>query len=96
MGWVDVKTGDPVDNKDICGKYEKAVLSHANVWILGELILVPALSCLTLFIRAWMFCGYNPKHKIFNLEIELIHNLELLEVTDADTEKFKKEHGDKW
>ena len=43
-----------------------------------------------------MFHGYDLKHKIFNLEIELIHDLEPLEVTDADAEKFKKEHGDKW
>jgi len=42
-----------------------------------------------------LFCGYDLKHKIFNLEIELIHDLELLKVTDADAEKFKKEHGDK-
>ncbi len=43
-----------------------------------------------------LFHGYDPKHKIFNLEIELIHDLEPLEVTDADAKKFKKEHGDKW
>jgi len=42
-----------------------------------------------------LFRGYDPKHKIFNSETELIHDLELLEVTDADAEKFKKEHGDK-
>jgi len=42
-----------------------------------------------------LFHGYDPKHKIFNSDIELIHDLEPLEVTDADAEKFKKEHGDK-
>lgn len=42
-----------------------------------------------------MFRGYDPKHKVFNSEVELIHDLEPLEVTDSDAEKFKKEHGDK-
>ena len=52
MGWVDMKTGDPINDKDICGKYKKAILSHAGIWIFGELILVPALSHLTPSIRA--------------------------------------------
>ena len=52
VGWVDAKTGDPVNDKDIHGKYKKAILSHANIQILSELILVPALSCLMLSIRA--------------------------------------------
>lgn len=52
VGWVDVKTGDPVDDKDIRGIYEKAILSHAGIRIFGELILVPALSCLMPSIRA--------------------------------------------
>ena len=34
-------------------------------------------------------------HKVFNQEIELTHDLEAMEVSDADAEKFKKEHGDK-
>ncbi len=51
-GWVDAKTGDPVNDKDVRGKYEKAILSHTDIWILGELILVPALSYLMPSIRA--------------------------------------------
>jgi len=42
-----------------------------------------------------LFRGYDPKHKIFNSETELIHDLEPLKVTNADAEKLKKEHGDK-
>ncbi len=52
MGWVDMKTGDPVNDKNICGKYKKAILSHTGIQIFGELILVPALSHLMLSIRA--------------------------------------------
>lgn len=42
-----------------------------------------------------LFRGYDPKHKVFNQEIELTHDLEPLEVSDVEAAKFKKEHGDK-
>lgn len=35
VGWVDAKSGEPVDDKDIRGKYEKEVLSHAGVRLIG-------------------------------------------------------------
>ncbi len=47
-----MKIGDPVDDKDVHGKFKKAILSHAGIWIFSELILVPALSRLMLSIRA--------------------------------------------
>ncbi|KAI0264369.1 fatty acid synthase [Gloeopeniophorella convolvens] len=79
VGWVDAKTGEPVDDKDVRGKYEKDILNHAGVR----------------FFEPELFRGYDPKHKIFNSEVELIHDLEPLEVADTDAEKFKKEHGEK-
>ncbi|KAH9982068.1 hypothetical protein BGW80DRAFT_1555314, partial [Lactifluus volemus] len=36
------------------------------------------------FIEPGLFRGYDPKHKIFNSEVELIHDLEPLEVTDSE------------
>ena len=36
VGWVDAKSGDPVDDKDVRGKYEKAIMSHAGVRFFGE------------------------------------------------------------
>jgi len=30
-GWVDAKIGDPVDDKDVRGKYEKAITCHADL-----------------------------------------------------------------
>ena len=51
VGWVDTKTGDPVDGKDICGKYKKAIMGHAGMRFFGELLLVLALSCLMPSIR---------------------------------------------
>ena len=55
---------------------------------------VLALSFLMVSAEPELFRGYDPKHKIFNSEVELIHDLEPLEVTDSDAERFKKEHGD--
>ena len=36
VGWVDTKTGEPVDDKDVRGKYEKDILVHAGVRLIGE------------------------------------------------------------
>ena len=30
VGWADVRTGDPVDDKNIFGKYEKAILEKVE------------------------------------------------------------------
>lgn len=38
--------------------------------------------------------GYDPKKKTFKQEIELIHDLEPLEVTEEEAKRFKHEHGD--
>jgi 3-oxoacyl-(acyl-carrier-protein) synthase len=42
-----------------------------------------------------IFDGYDPKKKTFNQEVELIHDLEPLEVSQEEAEKYKHEHGDK-
>ena len=44
MGWVDAKTGDPVDDKEVRGKYEREIMSHAGVRFFSELLLILALS----------------------------------------------------
>jgi fatty acid synthase subunit alpha, fungi type len=40
-----------------------------------------------------LFCGYNPNRKIFNKEVELIHDLEPIEVAEAEVVKLKYEHS---
>jgi fatty acid synthase subunit beta len=42
-----------------------------------------------------LFHRYDPKKKVFNQEIELIHDLEPVEVAQSEAEKFKYEYGDK-
>jgi len=35
VGWVDSKTNEPVDDKDVKGRYEKEILTHAGVRLIG-------------------------------------------------------------
>ncbi|KAF8638240.1 hypothetical protein AX17_002262 [Amanita inopinata Kibby_2008] len=79
VGWVDSKSGEPVDDKDVKGRYETEVLSHAGVRL----------------IEPELFRGYDPKKKVFNQEVELIHDLEPIEVAQPEAEKFKLQHGEK-
>ncbi|EIW57289.1 fatty acid synthase [Trametes versicolor FP-101664 SS1] len=79
VGWVDAKSGEPVDDKDVRGRYEKDILAHAGVRL----------------IEPELFRGYDPKKKVFNQEIEILHDFEPFEAAQADAEKFKYEHGDK-
>ncbi|KAG8716660.1 3-oxoacyl-[acyl-carrier-protein] synthase [Ceratobasidium sp. 394] len=79
VGWVDTKSGDPVDDKDVRGKYEKEILEHAGIRL----------------IEPELFKGYDPKKKVFHQEIELNHDLEPLEVSEVEARKFKLEHGEK-
>ncbi|KAL1666812.1 acyl transferase domain-containing protein, partial [Schizophyllum commune] len=78
VGWVDSKSGEPVDDKDVKGRYEKEILAHAGVRL----------------IEPELFRGYDPKKKVFNQEIELTHDLEPIEVAESEAQKFKLQHGD--
>ncbi|KAL0953237.1 hypothetical protein HGRIS_004490 [Hohenbuehelia grisea] len=79
VGWVDSKTGEAVDDKDVRGRYEKEILAHAGVRL----------------IEPELFRGYDPNKKVFNQEVELIHDLEAIEVAESEAQKFKLQHGDK-
>ncbi|KAJ3783459.1 fatty acid synthase [Lentinula aff. detonsa] len=79
VGWVDSKSGEPVDDKDVKGRYEKDILAHAGIRL----------------IEPELFRGYDPNKKVFNQEVELIHDLEPIEVTADEASKFKLQHGDK-
>lgn len=37
VGWVDTKSGEPVDDKDVRAKYETEILEHTGVRLIGEL-----------------------------------------------------------
>jgi len=44
VGWVDMKTNEPVDDKDVKGRYEKDILAHAGVRLIGMSLCQPSLS----------------------------------------------------
>ncbi|KNZ81816.1 Fatty acid synthase subunit alpha [Termitomyces sp. J132] len=79
VGWVDSKTAEPVDDKDVKGRYEKEILAHSGIRL----------------IEPELFRGYDPNKKVFNQEIELIHDLEPIEVAESEAHKFKLQHGEK-
>lgn len=50
---------------------------------------------LMLSLEPDLFRGYDPNKKVFNQEVELIHDLEPIEVTESEAAKFRLQHGDK-
>jgi fatty acid synthase subunit alpha len=78
-GWVDAKTGEPVDDKDIKTKYEKYILEHAGIRL----------------IEPELFHGYDPKKKQLMQEIQIEEDLDTFESSKENAEEFKLEHGDK-
>jgi len=97
VGWVDSKNGEPVDDKDVKGRYEKEILAHAGVRLIGQFISCNHQTCFIyqFFAEPELFRGYDPNKKIFNQEIELIHDLEPIEVSDVEAQKFKLQHDEK-
>ncbi len=77
-GWVDAKTGDPVDDKDVKPKYEKYVLEHAGIRL----------------IEPELFNGYDPHKKQLMQEVVIEEDLDPFESSKETAEEFKREHGD--
>lgn len=77
-GWVDSKSNEPVDDKDIKGKYEEYILEHAGIRL----------------IEPELFNGYNPEKKQMIQEIVVEEDLEPFEASKETAEQFKHEHGD--
>ncbi|TQB74965.1 3-oxoacyl-[acyl-carrier-protein] synthase [Monascus purpureus] len=78
-GWVDAKSGDPVDDKDVKAKYEKYILEHSGIRL----------------IEPELFKGYDPKKKQLLQEVVIQEDLEPFEASKETAEEFKREHGDK-
>lgn len=78
-GWVDGKTGEPVDDKDIKAKYEKYILDHSGIRL----------------IEPELFNGYDPKKKQLMQEVVIQEDLDPFEASKETAEEFKREHGDK-
>ncbi|EFX06093.1 fatty acid synthase alpha subunit [Grosmannia clavigera kw1407] len=78
-GWVDAKSGDPVDDKDVKAKYEKHILEHSGIRL----------------IEPELFDGYDPNQKQLLHEVVIDEDLEPFESSKETAEEFKREHGDK-
>ncbi|KIW85439.1 fatty acid synthase subunit alpha [Fonsecaea pedrosoi CBS 271.37] len=78
-GWVDAKTGEPVDDKDVKAKYEKHILEHSGIRL----------------IEPELFNGYDPKKKQLLQEIQIEEDLDQFESSKETAEEFKRQHGDK-
>ncbi|SCU99033.1 LAFA_0G21572g1_1 [Lachancea sp. 'fantastica'] len=78
-GWVDAKTNEPVEDKDIKAKYESHILDHAGIRL----------------IEPELFNGYDPKKKQMIQEVVLGEDLEPFEASKETALQFKHEHGDK-
>jgi fatty acid synthase subunit alpha len=78
-GWVDTKSGEPVDDKDVKTKYEKHILEHSGIRL----------------IEPELFKGYDPNKKQFLHEVVIEEDLEPFESSKETAENFKREHDDK-
>ncbi|KAI1513834.1 fatty acid synthase [Pyrenophora tritici-repentis] len=78
-GWVDAKTSEPIDDKDVKPKYEKYILEHSGIRL----------------IEPELFNGYDPRNKQLMQEIQIEEDLEPFEASKELAEEFKREHGDK-
>ena len=78
-GWVDAKTGEPVDDKDVKPKYEAHILEHAGIRL----------------IEPEMFNGYDPNKKELLQEVVIEEDLEPFETSKENANEFKLKHEDK-
>jgi fatty acid synthase subunit alpha len=78
-GWIDAKSGDPVDDKDIKSKYEKHILEHSGIRL----------------IEPELFDGYDPNNKQLLHEVVIEEDIEPFETSKETAEEFKRKHGDK-
>jgi fatty acid synthase subunit alpha len=78
-GWVDAKTGEPVDDKDVKPKYEKHILEHSGIRL----------------IEPELFGGYDPNKKQLLHEVVIEEDMEPVQCPKETAEEFKREHGDK-
>ena len=78
-GWIDAKTSEPVDDKDIKAKYEKYILEHSGIRL----------------IEPELFNGYDPNKKQLMQEIVIEEDLDPFESSKETAHEFKREHGEK-
>ncbi|KAF3939635.1 hypothetical protein ABW19_dt0203534 [Dactylella cylindrospora] len=77
-GWVDAKTNEPVDDRDIKAKYEKQILEHSGIRL----------------IEPELFGGYDPNKKEILQEIVIEEDLDPFEASKETAEEFRRRHNE--
>ena len=98
VGWVDAKSNEPVSDSEVKRRYEKDIMSHSGIRLIGMLSgfwFVDTLPRLNISTEPELFNGYDPLKKTFYQEVQLNHDLEPLEVAEAEAQRFKLQHEDK-
>ncbi|KAL9100121.1 MAG: hypothetical protein Q9163_004464 [Psora crenata] len=78
-GWVDAKSGEPVDDNDVKAKYEKYILDHSGIRL----------------IEPELFDGYDPNKKQLMQEVVIEEDLDPFEASKELANEFKLENGEK-
>lgn len=78
-GWVDAKTSEPVDDKDVKAKYEKHILEHSGIRL----------------IEPELFKGYDPNKKQLLQEVVIEEDLDPFQTSKETAEEFRHQHGEK-
>ncbi|KAJ2724547.1 fatty acid synthase alpha subunit Lsd1 [Coemansia sp. Benny D115] len=78
-GWVDAKTEEPVEDKDVKARYEKQILEHTGIRL----------------IESEMLQGYDPNKKPMLRELQIEHDMEPFEATAEEASNFKLRNEDK-
>lgn len=76
--WVDVGTGEPVQDLDIKVKYEQRIMSHAGVRL----------------VEPELFGGYDPNRRQMLQEIAINYDMAPLTVSKEEASQFQLMHGD--
>lgn len=99
-GWMDTKTSEPVEDKDIKSKYEKQILEHSGIRFIGKEYIYTYICSITYNwrlnnIEPEVMHGYNPEKKMLMQEIVIDHDLEPFECSKEEADNFKLQQGDK-
>lgn len=78
-GWVDAKSGEPVNDHEIKGRYEDFIIEHTGIRL----------------IEPELFDGYDPLKKEMIQEVVLEQDLAPFEASKDEAEQFKRQHGEK-
>lgn len=78
-GWIDVKSGEPIEEHEVKPRYEAYIREHSGIRL----------------IEPTIFDKYDPEKKQMTQEIVVQEDLAPFETSKDAASSFKREHGDK-